>query len=484
MEMPWGPIPDDPAPQSVRRGMAADLLSNFRAGLRLSAFRPVEREDFCLGRAQAGAFIPLGAVLVIAFHVMLNMETWRFEAEQYGILAGVLVALWLLSRIYARQYRDERGGSGVIIIAVSSILAPALALAAAAYASELIADVVSFEDSWLYYMPLRSASVGLALWFAATLIRTFCIVYSVSVPRAILLALVPIVGLEILASAPSVAAFARIAETKAEIPKWPDLDVERTFYAQPGLVDRAAAELAPERPGTTDLYFLGFAGYASQNVFRSEVERVTAQFDERFDTQDRSLMLINNVETMERTPIASTSNLERALRLMAAHMNRDEDILFLFLTSHGSPGVFSVEFAPMQLNNLPAEELDRMLDASGIKWRVVVVSACYSGSFIAPLKDDNTLIITAASADRTSFGCSNENEYTYFGEAYFKEALQTQMSFVSAFHQAAEAIARRENAEGLTPSQPQIHVGSAIQAKLTNLERRLAAINAAAGVSK
>jgi hypothetical protein len=460
--------------------MAADLLSNLRAGLRLSTLRPVEREDFTLGRAQANVFMPLGAALVIAFHVMLNMETWRFEAEQYGVLAGVLITLWLLSTIYARQYRDARGGSGVIIVAVSSMLTPALALAAAAYASGLIADVVSFKDSWLYYVPLRSARLGLTLWFAATLIRVFCVAYSVSVPRAILLALVPIVGLEVLGSAPSVAAFARIADAGYEVPSRPDLDVERTFYAQPDLVDRAAGALAPERPGTTDLYFLGFAGYASQNVFRSEVEKVTALFDARFDTKGRSLMLINSAATTERTPIASASNLERAMSLMAGRMNRDEDILFLFLTSHGSPGRFAIEFWPMQLNSLSAEDLDRMLDASGIKWRIIVVSACYSGSFIAPLQDDNTLILTAAAADRTSFGCSNENEYTYFGDAYFNDALQSETSFVSAFDQAAKSIAERERAEGLTPSQPQIHVGSAIRTKLAELERRLAGIDPAA----
>jgi len=102
---------------------------------------------------------------------------------------------------------------------------------------------------------------------------------------------------------------------------------------------------------------------------------------------------------------------------------------------------------------------------------VLVISACHSGSFINELWDAHTLIITAAREDRTSFGCGNERDWTYFGEAYFDRALRGDPSFVSAFDQAEKAIARREKKEDLTPSFPQMRIGRLIGPKLAALEQ-------------
>ena len=75
----------------------------------------------------------------------------------------------------------------------------------------------------------------------------------------------------------------------------------------------------------------------------------------------------------------------------------------------------------MQHNDLRAAELRSILDAAGIGWRVIVISACYSGSFVDELRSDRTLVITASRADRNSFGCSNEADMTYFGRALIDE---------------------------------------------------------------
>ncbi len=120
-----------------------------------------------------------------------------------------------------------------------------------------------------------------------------------------------------------------------------------------------------------------------------------------------------------------------------------------------------------------------MLDASGIKWRVLVISACYSGSFIDEVWDAHTLLITAARYDRSSFGCSSERDWTYFGEAYFDHALRSDLSFVSAFDRAEKAIAQREKDEDLKPSFPQIRIGRLIGPKLVELERRIRGLQAA-----
>jgi hypothetical protein len=104
---------------------------------------------------------------------------------------------------------------------------------------------------------------------------------------------------------------------------------------------------------------------------------------------------------------------------------------------------------------------------------VVVVSACYAGGFVEPLRDEHTLVMTAAAADRRSFGCSNEAELTYFGRALFADELAGRFSFAEAFHAARRRIEVREVEEGRTPSQPQMAMGAAIAERLEEIERRL-----------
>jgi hypothetical protein len=127
---------------------------------------------------------------------------------------------------------------------------------------------------------------------------------------------------------------------------------------------------------------------------------------------------------------------------------------------------------PLELNPLSPTALARMLQDSGIKWRVLVISACYAGGFIEPLRDANTVVIAAAAPDRASFGCEAGREFTYFGQAYFRDALARTRSFTRAFDLAKEIVAKEEAAENLVPSQPQIWVGEAIGARLDQLAER------------
>jgi hypothetical protein len=112
-----------------------------------------------------------------------------------------------------------------------------------------------------------------------------------------------------------------------------------------------------------------------------------------------------------------------------------------------------------------------MLDEAGIKWRMIVISACYSGGFVKALQGPTTLVATAAAADKTSFGCGTESEFTYFGEAVFKEQLNRQSSFITALQQADVSISQREVREKLEASIPQLSIGAAIEPKLKRLDK-------------
>ena len=245
--------------------------------------------------------------------------------------------------------------------------------------------------------------------------------------------------------------------------------VEAALMGQRKLLDDALAALAPGRRGVIDLYLLAVGGDGSQEVFRREVEFVRAEFDARFGTRSRSVALVNSRSTVTTQPMATQTSIGEALKAIAARMDRDEDILFLFLTSHGSRDhAFSLKQNWMTLRDLTAADLGRLLKESGIRYKVVVVSACYSGGFIDPLKDDHTLIITAARHDRASFGCADEADLTWFGRAYFKEALPAARSFQEAFARADALVAEWEKKQQPKEerSLPQLHGTPAIEQQL------------------
>ena len=242
---------------------------------------------------------------------------------------------------------------------------------------------------------------------------------------------------------------------------------EELLFHQKRMLDARLESVAHNDPNKSDLYLITFAGHGQQNVFYSETEKAKEQLLPRFTSPQYSLSLVNNAKTTQEIPLATTTNLRYALANVSQKMDLENDILFLFLTSHGSRSHrLSVNLPGASLRGLSAEVLAQMLDETRIRWRVVVVSACYSGGFIPPLQNENSLIISSARNDRTSFGCSNDATLTYFGRAFFDEALPASADFESAFYTARKLVASRERKDKYEPSEPQIHVGSAIEQKL------------------
>jgi hypothetical protein len=163
---------------------------------------------------------------------------------------------------------------------------------------------------------------------------------------------------------------------------------------------------------------------------------------------------------------------------MAVVMDRDRDVLFLHLTSHGGrDGKLANDTWPLKTEAVTPEMLKGWLDEAGVRWRVISVSACYSGSWIAPLAGDGTLVMTAADADHTSYGCGKRSELTFFGRAMYEEALRKTWSFTEAHAFARKVIEAREQEAGKSDgySNPQISAGTGIRAvleKLANQQRQ------------
>ncbi len=257
---------------------------------------------------------------------------------------------------------------------------------------------------------------------------------------------------------------------------WPVLGPtpEQVIYAQPRMVREALARLTPRVAGRPNLYLLTFAGDGGEDVFRNESEYAAQLFSSRFGPATHSLVLQNNPATMTRHPLASWSNLEAALGGLDKIMRPDQDILLLYVTSHGSEDHFLlVDMDPLPLDQIGAQDLADILAMHHFKWKVLVINACYSGGFVPPLRAPGTLILTAARSDRSSFGCGSESDITYFGHAWLEDALNRTDNVVDAFKQASGEIAKWEKRDEVTPSEPQIDVGNGIERQLARWRRGL-----------
>jgi hypothetical protein len=248
-------------------------------------------------------------------------------------------------------------------------------------------------------------------------------------------------------------------------------DAEALMFEQSARIDEALAAVQADASPAPKGFFLGFAGVGDQKVFAQEIGLASRVLSERYGMDGRSLALINDERDLERAPLASVSGLRYALRGLAGRMNLDRDVLFLAISSHGArdPAI-AVANSDLPLDDLTDEDLAEALRDSGIKWRVIIISACYAGGFIDALKDPRTIIITAAAADRTSFGCSNDSDLTYFGEAFYRDALPEARTLRDAFDKAKAAIALRERRERVDASRPQAYFGSELESKLAAMK--------------
>jgi hypothetical protein len=240
--------------------------------------------------------------------------------------------------------------------------------------------------------------------------------------------------------------------------------------AQPARIDAALDALAP-RSGDTSVYVVGFAGVGEQRVFAGEIELATKIFSARYGATGRSIELINDRRDLESRPLATVTGLQRTLEGVGRRMDLDRDVLILILSSHGSDApAITVSNNDLPLQDLGGASLKDALAASGIKWRVIVISACHAGAFIPYLADERTIVITAAAANRTSFGCSDDRDLTDFGETFFRDAMPFAPTLRAAFNSARKAIELREHKEHRDPSEPSAYFGKAMEKKLNDLD--------------
>lgn len=417
----------------------------------------------------------------LALFLPLDAAAYRVSAGHFAVLAGFNFALWVLTAGLRAGFEAEfdPGALSQFLATVALVLLAALLVAGAYRAPErllliataLVASEALFE---LAGLALSAAAPG---WLAIVVpLAFFAWMWAVAVRAVIVcngwarpqlyqgaLAVTAMMALAVLVL-PQTDVW-RAPGEEAPLP----LADERLFHLQGALIERALARVSAGEPGVPELYFVGFAPDASQDVFVRELRSVSRLFEERFSTGGRSIALASSHDALDELPIASATNLSRALARVGEAMNPEEDVLFLYITAHGdTEHRLSAFQPPLALAQLTPVFLGRMLAESGIRWRVIVVSACFSGGYVDVLRDANTMVITASAADRHSFGCEQGSDFTYFGRA-LSEALTRTRSFRLAFEAAKQSVAAQETAEGLEPSQPQMWIGAALAERLAAL---------------
>jgi hypothetical protein len=258
---------------------------------------------------------------------------------------------------------------------------------------------------------------------------------------------------------------------------------EPVMEAQRILLDEALTDLEEARPGITDLYFVGFASGGS-DVLRSDVLSAVQVMDQRWGTAGRSVALVNSPATVLERPMATVSNLRETLAELQGTIDPDEDVIMLYVAGKGARGGgIEVVLPPFEWVPLTPAGLRQLLDDSGIRWRIVVVTACYAGAWLEALAGDETLVMTATDAAGAGEGCAVDDEGTAFGSALFGTGMAEADTLEGAFEIARKRIAERSARGGRSMSgAPQMVVGPAMAGKLRELERGHAARGASHGV--
>ena len=230
--------------------------------------------------------------------------------------------------------------------------------------------------------------------------------------------------------------------------------------------------LKPQRPGVVDAFVVVVA-LDGDPVFSREAREAGRVLAARFDAAGHTIVLANDEGASKADAPGSPQNLSLALARAAELMDRNEDVLVLYSTSHGEPDTGLV-YKDLQRGGgiISPARLAGMLNSLGLRNRLLILQACFSGQFVPALKGPGTIVVTAAAADRSSFGCQAGNDWTFFGDALVNHAFRQPLPLDIQLQRASALIAAAEGRERLTPSNPQVNTGSDTAGWLSRLEER------------
>jgi hypothetical protein len=238
-------------------------------------------------------------------------------------------------------------------------------------------------------------------------------------------------------------------------------------------LDRALRALLPQRAGVVDAYVISIA-LDSDPVFGREARVAGDVLSARYGAHGRSIVLAgSDGNAPSALPRGTPETFAIALARVAELMNKDEDVVVVYTTSHGAPFGLYYNDADNGYGAISPNRFHDLLQRLGLRNRLLILSACFSGVFVPRLQSDTTAMVTAASSDRSSFGCVADNDWTFFGDAMINHALRKPQPLRAAFTEANALISGWEAQFPVRPSQPQVSIGTGAERWLAALDRRL-----------
>jgi hypothetical protein len=450
------------------RGVLHALGRNLASGLRLALFMRVDAQSFRVSATQLVLLVLVSAAIDIDADWLRATGDARFSVAG---LQGELFALGLLALTSAvlaaaRRERSLYLALPVVILASFPVvqvvhLLPDLSRAAARV-SDLARHV--FEVAlygWMFIVAARAVYV--AADPGRGFRRAFAVLGGVLVIAPLWFA--PFTGpLE---------------------PWWREYDAvtaagamnpasEPVLAAQDFLMDRALENLDDERRGVTDLYFVGFAPDGRHPGFVSDVEAAQRAMNEHWNTAGRSVVLVNSPLTVAERPFATITNLRAALLEIGDLIDADDDIVMIYLAGSPGPGrTLAAVNPPLDLVDLSPAGLRQLLDAAGIRFRIIVVSTCEAGAWTDELADEETAVIASSAAGIRGDDCRGGLVASRFGDAFFGAMAKTS-DLGSAFDVAKKRLA------AIGAPAPVLTLGPALAEHLKSLQQHRGPITTAA----
>lgn len=220
-----------------------------------------------------------------------------------------------------------------------------------------------------------------------------------------------------------------------------------------------------QRAGRTEgqIIFAGFAMNSTSKAFRSDIFTAEA-FVKRVDPKAIVFKLDNPaLGDAPIWPLATPENLVSTLAKVSA-LARPQDKVIILMTTHGQVNSLSLNLSNQLHLSLNSDVMQRLLYGLRNKPTLLILSACYSGSFIEPLASPNRIILTAAAKDRSSFGCNFDSKNTFFVKALLGQPTTAQDNLGEMMSRAKVEVDRLEKAMRLSPpSLPQSSVGKQVE---------------------
>ena len=444
------------------RAIIHALGRNLAAGLRLALFLPVGRASFRISVTQLVLVVVLSAAIDIDADWVRAAHEARFSLLG---LHGEIFALGLLALASAALAILRRDGElylALPIVVLASFplvqivhVLPDLPRAAGRVTPEAKALIEYAVLAWMFIIAMRA-------------------VYVVTDPARSRPRLWAVVGGLVL-----IAPFWFAPLLGPLEPWWREIDAsagdpgavspasEAVLAAQQFMLDRALDQLEDERPGVTDLYFVAFAPDARRAGFVADVDAAQRTMDERWDTQRRSVVLVNSPATVAERPFASITHLREVLLEIGDIIDTDDDVVMVYVTGNSNADhTLTAVNPPLELAALSPQGLKQLLDAANIRWRIIVVSTCEAGAWIDALKDDETVVIASSAAGVRGAECAGSLRPGAFASAFFGDAMRRSDDIRAAFDIARKQLVTQHAAE------PVMSVGAAIAEQLKSLRQR------------